>query len=318
MTCKLNLMTRIAYERKEKLSLIFLFIVFLLSGCRTEVGEGDHSWNDLVSPHRMTSDMGNYKMHYIDIGKGKPVVLIHGLADSTYSWHENVQTLLQNNFRLVIVDQPGFGQSEIPPEPYVYSIENQSREIVKLTERLQLDRFYLIGHSMGGSIALYISLTYPDKSEKAIVIDPDCFVPPDRFFGSPEMIKLGALVNGRKIAERVMKNFFYDTSKINSIMIDEYVKPMNKPGYWKMLSSARKDYYSSEFDRMTKSYGQIKTPTLIIWGANDKMVPLDYGKQLSELVHGSEIHILNNCGHYSHQECKDVVNPLLVEFLRRE
>ncbi len=319
MNHKLNFTIGMVYGWREKIpSIFFLFIIFFIPGCVSRVGEGDYSWNNLVSPRSMTSDMENYKIHYIDVGKGEPVVLIHGFADSTYSWHENVQTLLENGFRLIIVDQPGLGLSEIPPEPYVYSIENQSREILKLTEHLQLESFYLIGHSMGGSISLYISLNYPNKVRKAIVIDPDCFYPPDRFFASPEIIRLGSLVGGRPIVKRALKNAFYDTKKIDNTIIDEYAKPMNKPGYFKMLSSLRSDYYSSEFTRMTQRYGQITRPMLIIWGANDELVPSDYGKKLNELVHGSEFHILNKCGHNSHQECKDIVNPLLVEFLKRE
>ena len=319
MSHKLNLTTGMVYEWAEKiLSIFFLYMLFFISGCISHVAEGDHSWNNLVSPHSMTSDMKNYKMHYIDIGKGEPVVLIHGFADSTYSWHENIQTLLENGFRLIIVDQPGLGLSEIPPKPYVYSVENQSREVLKLTEHLQLKRFYLIGHSMGGSIALYITLNYPHKVRRAIVIDPDCYYPPDRLFASPEMIKMGSLVDTRRIVRRALKNAFYDPDKIDNIIIEEYAKPMNKPGYFEMLSSLRSDYYSPEFNQMTQHYGQITTSMLIIWGANDKLVPSDYGKKLNELIHGSEFRILNNCGHNSHQECKDIVNPLLVKFLKRE
>ncbi|HUK99252.1 MAG TPA: alpha/beta hydrolase [Nitrospirota bacterium] len=321
MNHRFNFTPGIVYGRTEKILFIFfLFILFLISSCITHVGEGDLSWNNLVSSHSMTSDMEIYKMHYIDIGKGKPVVLIHGFADSTYSWHENVQALLENGFRLIIVDQPGLGLSEIPPKPYVYSIENQSSEVLKLTEHLQLKSFYLIGHSMGGSIALYITLNHPNKVRKTIVIDPDCFYPPgwDRFFASPEMIKLGSIVEKRRIVKRTLKNAFYDPGKIDNIMIDEYAKPMNKSGYFKMLSSLRSDYYSPEFNRMTQRYGHITTPILIIWGANDDLVPSDYGKKLNELVHGSEFRILNNCGHNSHQECKDIVNPLLVESLKKK
>ena len=130
------------------------------------------------------------------------------------------------------------------------------------------------------------------------------------------MIRMGSLVGGRTIVKRSLKNAFYDTNKIDNTIIDEYAKPMSKPGYFKMLSSLRRDYYSPEFYRMTERYGKITTPILIIWGANDELVPSDYGKKLNGLVHGSELHMLSNCGHNSHQECKDIVNPYLVEFLK--
>jgi len=70
--------------------ILILFFVFWSSGCSFKIGKGDKVWNDFISPHSNLVDMGNYKMHYVDIGKGKPIVLVHGFSDSTYCWHNNI------------------------------------------------------------------------------------------------------------------------------------------------------------------------------------------------------------------------------------
>ena len=63
--------------------ILILFLVFCSLGCSFKIGKGDKVWNDFVAPHRKLADMGNYKMHYIDIGKGKPIVLVHGFSAPT-------------------------------------------------------------------------------------------------------------------------------------------------------------------------------------------------------------------------------------------
>jgi pimeloyl-ACP methyl ester carboxylesterase len=74
----------------------------------------DPKWNTFVTPHRKTMDMGNYTIHYIDIGQGEPVVMLHGMTLSTYSWRNNVQALLDAGFRVILVALPGHGQTDIP------------------------------------------------------------------------------------------------------------------------------------------------------------------------------------------------------------
>jgi len=296
---------------------VILFLGIFINGCRTQIGEGDRIWNEFVAPHRKVMDMGNYKMHYINIGQGEPVVMVHGFADSTYSWHENIKTLLEAGFRVIFVDQPGHGRTEMPPEPYIYFIENQASEILKLTNALQLERFNLVGQSLGGVITLYISFNYPQKLQKAIVINPPVFGPPHRLaLTYPGMAYLASAFAGRWTLKFNLKSVYYDDNKVDDILIDEYTRPTQKPGFWKMLSSLSNQCFSSEFDRMSKNYHQTSMPLLIIWGEQDEWIPLEIASRLHEEIINSRLVTLRNCGHNSHQECSDRVNPIILEFLK--
>jgi len=278
---------------KQKKLLIYLililFFVFCFSGCSFKIGKGDKVWNDFVSTHRNLADMGNYKMHYIDIGKGKPIVLVHGFSDSTYCWHNNINDLLEAGFRLIIIDQPGMGKSEIPPEPYIFSIENQAKEIIRLTEKLHLKEFSLIGHSMGGGIALYISSFYPQKVMNTIAIDPACFRLPRRILLTyPGMTHIASVFAGRWAVKMALKDVYYNDDKVDDKLIDEYTRPMVK--------------------------NKMNIPLLIIWGKQDKWIPVEYGIKLHEKTPNSQLVILNNCGHNSHQECSTRVNSKIMNF----
>jgi pimeloyl-ACP methyl ester carboxylesterase len=309
-------------DMKQKKILIYLilipFFVFCFLGCSFKIGKGDKVWNDFVSPHSKLADMGNYKMHYIDIGKGKPIVLVHGFSDSTYCWHNTIHELIDAGFRLIIVDQPGMGKSEIPPEPYIFSIENQSKEIIRLTEKLQLKEFSLIGHSMGGGIALYISYLYPQKAMNTIAIDPACFRLPKRILLTyPGMTHIASVFAGRWSVKMALKDVYYNDDKVDDKLIDEYTRPMVKPNYLKLLVSLSKQYFSDEFDRMVDHYDKMNIPLLIIWGEQDEWIPVEYGIKLHEKIPNSKLVILNKCGHNSHQECSAGVNSEIMKFMVR-
>ena len=102
--------------------LILLMLVGM--GCSRSTDLRDQTWAQMVDAHRRDVEVGGAMLHYIDLGAGQPVVMIHGIADSTYSWHNNAQVLLDAGLRLILVDQPGFGNSSAPDE-WTYSVENQ-------------------------------------------------------------------------------------------------------------------------------------------------------------------------------------------------
>lgn len=290
-----------------------------LGSCKTEIGEGDKAWNDLVDPYRKTADMGGYSLHYIDIGSGEPLVMIHGFADSTYCWHENIHVLKEAGYRLIIVDQPGLGRSDIPPEPYEYSIENQAKAVVKLTEYLRMRKFNIMGHSMGGGIALYIMVNHPGRIQKAVLIDPVCFHPESfKVMSLPGMEYFSSKLGGRWAVRTGLEDAFYDGDKVDDALVDEYSRPISKPGYYKVLISLEKQFFSPGFEKMTQSYGQIQQPVLIVWGDNDTWMALKFGTRLRDEISGSILSVIKDCGHNPHQECKDKVNPLMVEFLKAE
>lgn len=309
--------TCLTRKKIRLLYLLFLFMGVFLGSCKTEIGEGDKAWNDMVDPFRKTMDMGGYSLHYIDMGSGEPVVMVHGFADSTYCWHKNVPPLKYSGYRLIIVDQPGLGRSDIPPEPYEFSLENQSKAVLRLTEKLGVWKFNLIGHSMGGAIALYIATNHTKRVLKTVLIDPVWSKPPEvQLMKLPGMEFLSSHFGGRWSVRMGLEDAFHDSDKVDAAMADEYSRPISKPGYWKMLISLEKQFYSPAFQKLAQTGHWIENPVLIIWGRKDRWVPVEQGRMLNELIDNSTLRIIENCGHNPHQECSGRVNPLLADFLK--
>jgi pimeloyl-ACP methyl ester carboxylesterase len=286
-------------------------------GCKIKVGEGDRDWYALVDPHRRYESMDGYRLHYIDMGRGDPVVLVHGFADSTYSWHKNLLVLLNEHFRVIMVDQPGLGFSDIPPDSHTYTIENQAEEILRLLDKLQIQHFSLVGHSMGGGIALYLSQKVPDRIDKAVAIDPACFKISRRFIMAfPGMDHMASIFASRWLLGCSLKDVYYNDDKVNEVLIDEYARYLNRHGSWKVLSKLSRQYFSDAFALMTQGYEEMTLPLLIIWGEEDSWISVEHGARLHRKVPNSRFSRLPRCGHNPHQECDGKVNRLMVDFLK--
>jgi pimeloyl-ACP methyl ester carboxylesterase len=276
------------------------------------------SWNTFVTPHRKTMDMGNYTMHYIDIGQGEPVVMLHGMTLSTYSWRNNVQPLLGAGFRVILVDLPGHGQTDIPPEPYSYAGDNIAKNVIQMIDKLGIDQFNLMGHSMGAGMTLYMSIHYPQRVNKAIVIDAPAFGPPRRLLLTyPGMTAFASAFFGRWTVKMNMKAMYYDDSLVVKEMIDEYTRQIRKDGYWNMVSALSHQYFSSKFYKMQSAYQSMPVPVCIIWGEQDSWLHCSTGNKLQERIPNSRLITVPDCGHNPHEECPESVNPVIVEFLTK-
>ena len=303
-------------RRLLSLMLPAFLAAFVLASCKDEVREGDTAWNTDVAPFRKTLDMGGYTLHYIDLGEGEPVVLVHGFADSSYSWHQNALALKRAGNRLIMVDLPGHGLSDAPPDPYQYTVDNQARAVVTLTEKLGIRDFSIVGHCTGGSIALFIARNHPEKIRRLALIDPIPYKPPAiQLLKLPGAEFIVANYGGPFTVRMGLEDAFYDSNQVSETMVNEYARPMSRPGYAKTLVSMQKQFYSPGFYAAAREYEKIRRPTLIIWGKADTWVTPEEGRRLSASISGSDLRILDRCGHNSHQECRDTVTPLLMEFL---
>jgi len=299
-----------------------LLLLGVFGGCAVTIGEGDRVWNEYVAADRHEADVGGYKLHYIDVGRGEPVVMIHGYADSSYTWHRNVRELAEAGFRVIAVDQPGLGRSEIPPEPFTFAMENMAREILDLTDRLGLQTFHVVGSSMGGGIALFLAARYPERIRKVAVFDPACYPMHNselavlsRREGTRQFV---ADIAGRWAGWYALREVYDDDAKVTAALVDEYARPLNKPGYRRLLARLLAEYFSRTFSRMGDEYPSIEAPVLIVWGVQDKWVDPAFADRLHLAIPGSQLLMVDHCGHLPHQEQPEIVNPRLLEFLKTD
>ena len=297
------------------LALAAVGAAMVMGSCRVEDKPADAAWDALVAGHRHWLERPDYRMHYIDVGEGEPVVMIHGFADSTYCWFQNARPLLAAGYRLILVDLPGLGRSEIPPADLEMNPMVQGEEVIALIDHLGLDSFSLAGSSMGGSISLYIAHRTPDRVRRAIVLDPAAFWQRKQGFLAMIDIPGASSVMGRWAVEMALKDVYYDSSKVADTLVDEYARPLSKPGYARYLVRVLDEFDSPLAVEFSKRYGEIAVPLLIVWGDHDKWVPPEFGPRLQAMVPGSRLVVVADAGHLPHQERPELVNPLMLEFL---
>ena len=126
------------------------------------------------------------------------------------------------------------------------------------------------------------------------------------------------MLAGRWAVRMALKDIYYNDELVDDVLVDEYSRPLNKTGYAKLLGSIREQYFSPEFTRMSQSYGRVRVPVLIVWGNNDKWVPLLNGAKLELSLDDSCLHVIPNAGHLAHQELPDMVNPIIIQFLETD
>ena len=295
-------------------------LLLLCSGCAVHVGPGDEPWETLTAAHRRSARMDGYRMNYVDLtgGKGQTVVLVHGYADSSYSFSQNVRPLLAAGFRVVVVDLPGLGRSSIPGDSFVYSVENQARQVLALADHLGLKRFHLVGHSMGGGITLYLAWKHRSRLRSAVVIAPASFNPAGALstLGKLPIYRLVEPFFGRWVFRMSLQDVIYDDRLVTEALVDEYARLARKKGFVKVLMLMAAHYFSDQHVAMTKKFQSIRTPLLIVWGEEDKWLPCWRGTELASQVPGAILLRVPGTGHMVHMERPGLVNAFLVKFLQ--
>jgi len=278
----------------------------------------DETWSRLVDPHRRELRRDGWTLSYIDLpGSGTPVVLVHGYADSSYSWHETAPALSGAGHRLVLPDAPGLGRSGAPPRPYRYTIESQAAEILALCDHLGIERFRLVGHSMGGGILLHLCLEHPDRVERAVALAPACRRPRRRMaLEYPGVSLLATALPPELIFAHGLRHVYHDPALATETRIAEYARPARlRRTYWHSLARITREFFSPEIERMVERYGELRPPLLILWGEHDTWLPEKLGRWLRPRAPHVGYEVIEGAGHNLQQERPTEVNRELIAFL---
>ena len=264
------------------------------------------------------------RLRMIDTGGGTPVVFIHGFGASVYSWRKTLAPVLAAGYRVIAIDNRGFGFSDKPAPTSrgsggekVYTNAAYARLVVALLDSLNLPSAVLVGHSMGGAIAAEVALAYPARVRGLVLIDAAGFGvrwPGVLTVGRwPGAGGVAAALRGRWITERMLRSTYGDPSKVTAEDVDQYYAPVAEPGYSRALRGVLREF---RFDTLVGRLGAVAAPTLVIWGAADRWIPVGDGSRLAtELPRGAFI-VLPRIGHAAAEEDPDDVNGLLITFLK--
>lgn len=259
------------------------------------------------------------RIHYIERGSGQQhVVLLHGFGANTFTWKNQIDLLSQEGFHVWAIDFLGFGLSDKPLEAK-YSIELYRKQVEDFLKAKNIQNPHVVGNSMGGAIALALAAHNPEKIASMTLIDPLAYPVKMPFFYSlgKAFGKLAIPFFSRSLVHQAIKKIYYDPKKITEDQIDAYWVPYQMEGGRDVVINILRSFDQALLDQLCQSYAQIKTPIFLVWGEQDKWIPLSHLDHLLEDFPHAEQMTIPFCGHSPQEETPDEVNPKLIQFLHK-
>jgi len=243
----------------------------------------------------MTINVKNIDINYIQYGKGKDIVLLHGWGQNIAMMHP-LGEKLEKQFRITILDLPGFGDTQEPKEEL--NIYDYNDILEEFLEKLNISNPILVGHSFGGRISLIYASR--NKVEKLVLFGSPCIVEKKK----PSM-KLKILKTLKKVP---IINKLEGFAK----------KHIGSRDYKNSTEMMRKILVNTVNEDLSCCCSQIKCPTLLIWGENDSEVSVDEAKKIESMISDAGLIVLPNSTHYAYLENLIQVTNILKSFFRGE
>jgi pimeloyl-ACP methyl ester carboxylesterase len=250
---------------------------------------------------------------------GQLVVLVHGFSVPYYIWEHTFPALASAGLRVLRYDLFGRGYSDRPNLPY--TMELFVRQLKDLLEALQADRpVDLVGLSMGGPISAGFTDRYPERVRKLCLLDPAGFQA-----RRPVVYKLLALPGlGETLIGLFAKRLLASSQPSDFFMPEkfpgypqQFLPQMQYQGFKRAILSTLR---VGPLGGLTQTYQRVAArglPVLLIWGRQDTLVPFKLSEKARQILPQAEFHAIDQAGHIAHYERPQVVNPLLVAFLKK-
>ena len=253
----------------------------------------------------------SFKTTYLTAGSGYPVIFLHGAGAGAVTWYPTIATVSEK-FKVIVPDIIGYGESDKPNEPYDRPFF--SKWLKSFLEELKISKAHIIGLSQGGAIALQFTIDNPDIVDKLILVDS---------------AGLGAKISFWALLGTIWMNNFpsFQSNRFNSKFILH--KPTNRDPNHSLYSIAvlkekggKNAFRQGRGAAVTKIaielLKQIKNETLIIWGENDKLFPIEYGQMATKFISNSKFHPIQHAGHLPHMDHPEIFNKTLMDFLKMD
>ncbi len=269
------------------------------------------------------SKAGSIELHYNEAGEGPVLVMLHGGGPGASSWSNFNQNLpgLAEHFRVLLVDQPGYGRSDKPEFDesfWTYS----ARAVRDLLDELGIERAHFVGNSLGGGTTLRFALDHPDRADRLVLMGPgggalNIFSP-----DPSEGLKLLAGYYAppgpsREKIEAFIRIMLFDQSLVTEELIDERyatsIDPEIMGGTIRALGGLMAgDPADSELWRLID---RIEHRTLLTWGRDDRVLPLDGAFFALKRMRDARLHVFPRCGHWAQLEHRAEFDRLTIDFL---
>ncbi len=297
-------------------------LIVLLSACANNTSIPP--WLDSI--HRLpirTVQVDGQRIAYLDQGRGSPVILVHGLGGTLWNW-EYQQVALSASHRVITLDLIGSGYSDKPDIDY--RPEQELEFLREFMDALEIPRASLVGNSMGAGLVCGLALAYPSRVDRLALIGGlpkdvrdklgDTYVKTAVESRAPVwLVELGSWFAGRGVTRKVLSELIHDQSLLTPAVIERSYQNRKRPGLIPPVIRLIRNLDLWEQGYASRLH-EIRQPTLILWGAEDRVFPPEVGRALHDTIAGSRFELIPEAGHMPQWERPEAVNAILLDFLR--
>jgi pimeloyl-ACP methyl ester carboxylesterase len=261
------------------------------------------------------------RLRVAESGEGTPLVLLHDLLVDHRTW-AGVARSLSPGFRIVAPDFPGFGESEKPGlDRFAYDVPAFAEVVADLYTGLELGRSAVIGHGLGGAVAITLAARHPELVSRLVLVDSLCFDGPMDLRRRIALLPIfGGVVMKQFWGRATFRAFFRDAGPTDRMAlplenVDAYYEAFNDPA---ARGSAHAAFRATVDTRPVAALtARIGAPTLVVWGRWDRMFPAGLGQRLARQIRGAGFELMD-AGHAPHEEQPEDFSRIAARFLRGE
>ncbi|MFP4477276.1 MAG: alpha/beta fold hydrolase [Desulfatibacillaceae bacterium] len=263
--------------------------------------------------------VGCVSHHYLEWEGAKDTIfLLHGFSSSTYTWEDVAPRLAGRGYRVVALDMKGFGWSDKPPGAD-YGPETLAREVIAFMDAVGIDRPVFVGNSLGGMIAILCSLEQPSRFDRLVLIDPAAYPKKTesvlgRNAGSPGGLEFMKMTFCAPMVEGFMLQVFHDDSLVTPERVTAYFDRLRVPGGLEAQDAVLVGIRELRERGFHERLEDVRAETLLIWGAEDRWIPVENGCRLRQDIPGAELVIIPECGHVPQEEAPEKTASLIAAF----
>ena len=229
------------------------------------------------------------------------ILILHGWGSCAKNW-DKVKELLENGgYKVFVPDLPGFGEN--PPLEKPWSVDDYVEWVKDFCEKENLSRFFLLGHSFGGSVATKFSIKYPEKVKKLILVD-------------------SAGVRKKRLKKEIQKTVAHF---LNNFSFLPFYKFFRKIAYRTLFRTSdylltegimKRTYLNVIGEDISSIFTNISIPALLIWGEKDKVTPLKHAYYIKEKIPGAKLEIIPGVKHNAHREAPEILAEKILNFVK--
>ncbi|MBI3914566.1 MAG: alpha/beta fold hydrolase [Chloroflexi bacterium] len=262
------------------------------------------------------------RMHYLargDANAGTPLILIHGMMDSAQNWKKNIDELARTQ-RVYAIDLIGFGYSARQTRA-AYSLKYFSETVAEFLDALEIARANIVGHSLGGAVALELARRLPARVNKLVLINPAVYLI-NRLAALNYAARIpilpralvGLALTSRRMRDYALRRALGDATNFDPAYAEWRRQPTRVRGTTDSLIAMAATWSPSDLARRLP---EIAAPTLVLAGERDAVVPIAQSQRVARALPHAEFRVVPGTGHVAFEEAPAIIDRLILDFLSR-